>query len=424
MTEFRRANTAVETMEKLIAQLAKEATKTDCSLSDEVRAKFVGTQTQLKELEATMAKMRRKCEARVDLDVVKAQLCELLPGTHEDLLKTAQDVVDSGGENSKTLEPLLVKAHELDGIATYGAKMVEKVLELLARFDAAQRCFDTEVTPHLAVAVANADEAAAEHQIAAQREAAAIAAAAAQKAEEDRRRPINSLLAESEQKLQAQRQAEEEAERQNAEKQAAQRELDIVHAAEAEALLQVEKKIELRLAEVGPDNACAEALVEMLAAPAGVYRTAVEALHGMLGGIAAEPADARRRMVREANEGFQQQLGRRPGVWFFLRGVGYEPRMRDSLPSGLAVSLGVGVGPPSERFLLLQEPDMMNDYEAWLAWHMRITAIASFLQDLQKLAFQRTARLGMHGLDVPMHGVLTAHEMMQRWEACCGRTSR
>merc|ERR1712039_516662 len=122
----------------------------------------------------------------------------------------------------------------------------------------------------------------------------------------------------------------------------------------------------------------------------GAYREAVEALHSMLGGIAGEPEDARLRLIRIANEGFQQQLGRRPGVWLFLRCVGFETRMRESLPQGLIASLGMSGGPPTERFLWLREPSMLDDYDAWVSWHNRIKVIARFLQELERLAFQRT----------------------------------
>merc|ERR1712012_1503781 len=100
-------------------------------------------------------------------------------------------------------------------------------------------------------------------------------------------------------------------------------------AAEEEALLRAEQDSELRLAEVGADGACSEALASMLAAPVGPYRAAVEALAAMLGGIASEPQDVRLRVLRVANAGFQEKLGRRPGVWLFLRGVGFEPQSRE-----------------------------------------------------------------------------------------------
>merc|ERR1712176_443529 len=110
---------------------------------------------------------------------------------------------------------------------------------------------------------------------------------------------------------------------------------------EDELLQRAEAEGEARLAAIGPDAACGEALATMLSAPVGRYREAVEALHGLLSGIAAEPADASIRLLRVAHERFQERLGRRPGVWLFLRGLGFEPRTRDALPEGLAASLGL-----------------------------------------------------------------------------------
>jgi len=423
MTEFRRATAAVEAIAALVAGLVGEADAAgseDAALSDESRKKFAELQRQLAELEPTAEKMRRKCEARAELEVVKAQLREHLPGAPEDALRAAQESVDKGTAGSDALKPLLEKGLELDGVATYGAKMVEKVLDLLARLDAAQECFGSKIAPRLGAAVRSGDAAEAARRAAAEDEAAAAAEAEAQRAAEEARRPIEGLMAENEQRLRELREAEEEAERQRAAQEEARRQAEAAREAEDEALRRAEEEGERRLAEVGPDAACGEALVAMLGAPVGRYREAVEALQGMLGGIAAEPSDARLRLVRVANEGFQERLGRRAGVWLFLRGVGFEPQTREALPAGLTASLGIGSGPPTERFLLLREPNMLEAYEEWLAWHERLRGIAGFLQGLTQLAFQRVAHLGQHGLDVATHATLSGAEVLQRWEARAG----
>mmetsp|Transcript_27281 Transcript_27281/g.64016 ORF Transcript_27281/g.64016 Transcript_27281/m.64016 type:complete len:417 (+) Transcript_27281:3-1253(+) len=414
MTEFRRASGAVEAIEKLVADLVGQQ---GSDLSDEARSKFNDLQKQLADLAPTAEKMRRKCEARGELEIVKAQMREHLPGAPEDALKAAQEAVDKKAEGVEALKPLLDKALELDGVATYGAKMVEKVLDLLGRLDAAQATFKSGIVPRFGAAVESADAAEAARREAAERAAAAAAEEEARRAAEEARKPIAGLLSENEQRLRELREAEEEAERQRAEKEEAERRAEAAREAEEEALQRAQEEGERRLAEVGPDAACGEALVAMLAAPVGRYRAAVDALHGMLGGIAAEPSDVSLRLARVANEGFQERLGRRPGVWLFLRGVGFEPHVRDALPKGLLGSLGIGPGPPTEPFLLLKEPDMFNAYEEWLAWHERIKAIAGFLQALQQLAFQRVAHLGQHGMDVAARTALSASEVQQRWEA-------
>lgn len=417
MTEFRRASTAAESVITLIADLARQGASPCAAPTGEVRSMFTEVQRQLAELAPTADKMRRKCEARAELEAVKAQLRTRLPSAPEDVLKAAQEAVDSGSEGADALRPLLDRALELDGLATYGSKMVEKVLELLGRLDAARARFDAEIIPHLAEAVRDADAVDAARLEAAEREAADAAAAEARRAEEEARRPVVGLVAESERRMRELREAEEKADRQRAAHEAEQRQAEAALEAESEALRRAEEESELRLVEVGPDAACGEALVAMLAAPAGRYRQVVEALHGMLSGIAAEPSDTRLRLIRVANEGFQNKLGRRPGVWLFLRAVGFESRVRDSLPAGLPASLGISSGQPTEQFLLLQEPDMFNAYEEWLSWHERIKGIASFLQGLKHLVFQRIAHLGQHGLDIATHTTLTASEVLQRWDA-------
>lgn len=295
--------------------------------------------------------------------------------------------------------------------------MVEKVLDLLQRFDSASSRLESEFAPKLADVVAAASAADEARRAEEARAVAEAAAEAQRKAAEEDKKAVAGLLAENEQRLQEQRAREEAEERQRLEEEEKKRQAEAALQAEEEALIRAEQEGEMRLTEIGPDPACGEALAAMLAAPVGAYRAAVEGLHGMLGGIAAEPQDVRLRVVRVANEGFQQQLGRRPGVWLFLRGVGFEVHPRESLPSGLLASLGLSGGHASDRFLLLREPDMMQAYDEWLPWHERIKGIAGFLHGLERLAFQRTAHLGQHGLDVPARTVLNAAEVIQGWEA-------
>lgn len=439
MTEFRRSSAAVDALEKLVADLVGTAAGAEGSLDDATREKFLEAQKQLSELDPTVVKMRRKCEARAELEAVKAQLLEQLPGTPTDAIKSAQELLepprpdedtemkDAGEESSKTvvavpetvkqeIRRLLDHALELDGIATYGAKMVEKVLDLLKRFDAANSQFSAEVLPRFAVAVADAGADAEAKRAAAEREAAELAAEEARRAEEEHRRTVAALMEESEKKLQQQREEEEEERRKLEAEAEAKRKAEEQLAAEEEAFRRAQEEEEKRFAEVGPDSACAEALVGMLAMPVSAYREATEALHGMIASVASEPEDARLRVIRIANEGFQQKLGRRPGVWLFLRGVGFIARPREDLPSGLIAALG-GTGAPGERFLWLKEPDMLSDFEAWVAWHARVKSIADVLQALERLAFQRTAHLGRHGLDTAAKEAVSAADVIQRWEA-------
>lgn len=415
MTEFRRASSAVDSIVSLVEELATEAGTLDGNPSKEIRSKFNEVQRQLEELGPIADKMKRKCQARADLEVVKAQLREGFPGTSDDVMKFAQEMVDSGRELAPELKTLMDQALELEGLATYGSKMVERVLDLLGKLTVARDRFDNVVVPRLGAAVSNADASDQLRQVAAEREAAAAAAAEVQRAAEEARKPLIGLMTVNEQRLRQLQEAQDEAERRRAAKEEEQRRAAVAQQAEYEALQRAEEEGERRLAEIGADAACCEALTSMLASPVGKYREVVEALSGMLGGVAAEPADARLRLVRAGNEAFQETLGRRPGVWLFLRGVGFEPRARESLPVALLSAFGMGPGLPTERFLWLQEPDMFNAYEQWLAWHERIKGIAAFLQGLERLAFHRIAHLGQHGLDVATHTVLAVEEVCQRW---------
>merc|ERR1712226_1443956 len=94
-------------------------------------------------------------------------------------------------------------------------------------------------------------------------------------------------------------------------------------------------------------------------------------------------------------------------------------RRRKDLVEGLTTALGIGAGTGDERFLVLTEPNMIEDFDTWKVWHARISAVAEFLQELGRIAFQRTSHLGGHGQDVPAHTVVTAMEVRQRWEALC-----
>mmetsp|Transcript_14021 Transcript_14021/g.38315 ORF Transcript_14021/g.38315 Transcript_14021/m.38315 type:complete len:418 (-) Transcript_14021:177-1430(-) len=414
MTEFRKANTAVEAVEKIVAELTSGAGE---SGSQAERMRFTEAQAFLAELAPSAEKMRRKCQARADLEKAKAELRERLPGSPEDVFKVAQELVDAGDEAAAALRPLLDRALELDGAATYGAKMVEKVQDLLARLDAAIARFEGELVPRLGDAVAAAASQDAARRAEAEREAAAAAALEAERAEAERRKPVEALLAANEDAARKQHEEREAEERKRREEEEAKRRAEAALAEELEALRRAEVEGEARLREIGPDAACCEALVGMLAAPVGPYRAVVEALQAMLAGIAAEPQDWKLRVIRLDNEGFQDRLGRRPGVWLFLRGLGFEPLERQTLPEGLGASIGLGPGPADERFIVLHEPDMFNDFERWKAWHERLTCISQFLQGLERLAFQRTAHLGAHGLDVAAHGVLSARDVQQRWEA-------
>lgn len=408
----------MEAVERLVQELCGGSGES--SPSEEAFKNFAEAQRQLTELEPVADKFRRKCQARADLEALKEQLREKVPGQPEDAIKAAEEVVNESGPDTEALKATLAKCYELQSVATYGAKMAKQVEDLLVRLDGIIVRFQAEVVPRLGTAAAEADADKIKQREAAEREAAAAAEAEARRAAEEARRPVEQLMVESELRLQAQREAQAEAERKRAEEEAARKKVEEAAAAEEEMLRKEEEDGERRLVEVGPNVLGGEALVAMLASPVGPYREAIEALHGMLQGIASEPQDVRLRLIRTSNEGYQKRLARHPGARVFLRCVGFQSKTRESLPVGLAAAVGLGVGPPSEMFLLLQEPDMMTAYEEWISWHERLKAIANFLDDLQGFIFRRTAQLGQQGLDVPAKGAVPASDVLQRWQACIG----
>ena len=229
-------------------------------------------------------------------------------------------------------------------------------------------------------------------------------------------KPLDELLEDSAKKMDAQRAQEEAARKKQEDEIRLEQQKEAARLSAEDALLRMEHESDAKILKLGANAACADALSSMLAASVGVYRGIIEGLESMVTSIAAEPADLRLRLIRIRNEGFQERLGRQPGVWQFLRALGFQAFSREELPSDMVTMLNLSSSPPQERFLLLKEPDMMNAYEEWTRWHKRLLQIAQFLQELGKLAFQRIAHLGRRGDDVAASEVLSAKELLSGWE--------
>eukprot|EP00929_Paragymnodinium_shiwhaense_P059850 TRINITY_DN29943_c0_g1_i2.p1 TRINITY_DN29943_c0_g1~~TRINITY_DN29943_c0_g1_i2.p1 ORF type:complete len:338 (-),score=123.45 TRINITY_DN29943_c0_g1_i2:396-1409(-) len=189
-------------------------------LCEEWRQQFWEVVRLLRELEPSAAKMRKKCQARAELEVLRAQLSEILGGNiaaEVDPLQVARSLVEAGSQDADALQPLIDRLRELDSTVIYGSKMNEQVLDLLARFFAAQALFNTDVLPNLGAAVAAADEEARrkreEEEAVAKAEAERLAALEAQ-------RPVLELLEATARAMQEQ-QLREQAAREAAEHTAA-----------------------------------------------------------------------------------------------------------------------------------------------------------------------------------------------------------
>jgi len=266
MTEFRRAAASVDTLEVLVAAL-RAGSKTDVLLptsstlgcraeldhtfflfdppsrqdvssadddwvvvgttndltsqvSDELRAQFADTERLFEELAPVMERMRHRCCARAELEVIRAQLGEVLleAALGDHVLAAAEDFISLAGSDKEISAALFTRALELERVATYGAKMAHQASELIVRFDIAQALYNTDVVPLIAAAVAAAEEEKAAQRAAVAHAEAARAELERKQAEEQDRRLLVQLLAASEQGLERYRLQEEalQAQRQEA----------------------------------------------------------------------------------------------------------------------------------------------------------------------------------------------------------------
>mmetsp|Transcript_16734 Transcript_16734/g.29752 ORF Transcript_16734/g.29752 Transcript_16734/m.29752 type:complete len:288 (-) Transcript_16734:62-925(-) len=175
----------------------------------EISRDFLQAQRWIRDLSPTIARMRTKCLARIELNEMKERLRGLKSVSlqEQDVLQAAvSELYTNGGQGTEDLQLLRQQALELERSATYGSKTVEQVLDLVVRFDAAQALFDTDVVPALDTSAAAAEEVREVEQRAASRMEAEFAA---EQQLRDARRPAAELLAESERRLHSKRQAAE-----------------------------------------------------------------------------------------------------------------------------------------------------------------------------------------------------------------------
>jgi len=406
MTEFRRAESAMKVIEGLLSELLSDLPSGE--VSDEVRGRFNDLQRHLGELRPIADRMHQKVLARNELEEVKTRLRSALPGSPDDPIRVAEDFVLTSTEGLDVVKPLLEEAQRLEGSATYGAKMVEKVLTLLSRWNAAVERFDSVVVPRLGDGVTAGN-------IVEERRRAEVGLADADEVarlREEQHSRIAQIVADNDRIIRERAAAEE---KHRLEVETAQLRAEAFLMAEEERLRLMEQEEEAQVRALG-QNACRQALVTMLSMHVGSFRVVIEGLAGIFSAIVAEPADGRRRVIRLKNEEFREKLGRRPGVWLFFRGAGFDVRPRGELPPELSKVLDLEGGQQSERFLVLSEPNMMGNYEEWVEWHHKLRFIAAFLAALERLAFQKTASLGQHGMDALTSSVLSSEEVLSQWD--------
>jgi len=241
-TEFRRAQASVEALEKLVGDLVTSESPEgfpfnprpraevadvddewvfvgsrsaiEVRISTHQRAQFMEVERQFTDLEPVMQRLQRRCRARADLEAAQELLRQRLKSAGassssqtgvvdmRQLFADAQAFVEIRGQGHEEVQALLAKTIELEASATYGAKMVEQVLDLLAHHDAARALFNTDVVPRLGAAVAAAAANDEVWRVAAERQLTAEAEEEARRAQTEAWRPIAALLAASEQRQQ------------------------------------------------------------------------------------------------------------------------------------------------------------------------------------------------------------------------------
>ncbi|CAL1158032.1 unnamed protein product [Cladocopium goreaui] len=197
-TEFQRACRALEKLQESVSQLAgaqgevsdwivlATTSAAEHSISEDERIAFVEAEEKLLHLEELTVKMRKKCHAHEELQRLQAEL----------------------ERDASIGEVLLGRIAELQGTATYGRNMLEKVNSFLAQFDAAKERFTSEVVPRFAAAVAAHE---AEEALCNEREHRQ-AELERSRAWEEQQKPLEELLASSEKRLQELQLAQQDSE--------------------------------------------------------------------------------------------------------------------------------------------------------------------------------------------------------------------
>lgn len=197
-TEFQRACRALEKLQESVSQLAgaqgevsdwivlATTSAAEHSISEDERIAFVEAEEKLLHLEELTVKMRKTCHAHEELQRLQAEL----------------------ERDASIGEVLLGRIAELQGTATYGRNMLEKVNSFLAQFDAAKERFTSEVVPRFAAAVAAHE---AEEALCNEREHRQ-AELERSRAWEEQQKPLEELLASSEKRLQELQLAQQDSE--------------------------------------------------------------------------------------------------------------------------------------------------------------------------------------------------------------------
>eukprot|EP00927_Polykrikos_kofoidii_P066177 TRINITY_DN61824_c0_g1_i1.p1 TRINITY_DN61824_c0_g1~~TRINITY_DN61824_c0_g1_i1.p1 ORF type:complete len:270 (+),score=50.05 TRINITY_DN61824_c0_g1_i1:142-951(+) len=232
MTLLQKTRLTVEILERLLADVVallprpSASARSDGSgglfefvpplrtVTHEVHTKFTEILQRFGEMEDSVHRLRKKCSARVELDAVLSQLRNCIPGSPDDVVTVARELIESGGQHADIAAPLLERALKLESEVTYGVKMNAHALELFERFDAAQVLFNKEIVPRVSMAV-KAAEAELEEM---RNHEAELAKEEATRRSIEAMRPLQELVEASERLLRVHREREAFDERQSAER--------------------------------------------------------------------------------------------------------------------------------------------------------------------------------------------------------------
>lgn len=324
---------------------------------------FKRTVANVDEIHATLAKIKAE-DAALDVPARAALLqsveSQVLPGLD--------------GEDSplavlmEKFSRRLTEKDPVSGDFRYGEGMREKVAALRAQYDeiaaalpATRQWLDEELRAHdLEKSHVNEQQ---RLQRIAEREAMEAQARGAQKLEELKKAEAAKKAGLLEQErlrvaADAQRSREEkaaaleEAERVKAEAKAARkREAAAVAAAVTSGVAGVDAGICLLREAIGSD--------------AAQKRVTCTALHQILHNVASNPEDLRFRRIRCGNERFHADVGR------------YEGAVQVLLASGFKIEVG---DEENEEVLVMHEPDLRQNPDAWSHWYNTIKAAVTLVQ--------------------------------------------
>ncbi|CEM10150.1 unnamed protein product [Vitrella brassicaformis CCMP3155] len=300
---------------------------------------------------------------------------------------------------------------------TYGPAMQQKIEALLEEFDGFLEVFAEQIQPRF------------EHQLKRLRQQeASEAAKAAEASKEQEQAAIRQQLADTEKEEQ-----ERLAKKQQRDLEAKQREDDNLS---RERRLQEEElereaarqKLLLDMAdtqralESQPYHLIVlEGLTKMGSGlPLSAMRQTVDALCELIGGISQTPDVLAMRVLRLQNQQFQSSIGSRPGSLQILQAVGFRLKTADEIRPLLGQLKQEGTVDPMELYLVMQEPNIVEQYDTWQKWMDGLSRVRDYLlalkQQLTRMALPSSGQEGASG-----SAAISRDELQDLWDRCADR---